>query len=64
MTDQMIYRIVGISSLACIATFFFEFPFYLVRSPFPGLADSARLPAFVAGNATNIMSCIFLNSSS
>jgi hypothetical protein len=29
MTDQMIYRIAGISSLATMAIFFIEFPFYL-----------------------------------
>jgi hypothetical protein len=44
MTDQKIYRITGISALACIATFFSEFPFYLVRSPFPGLAESGKFP--------------------
>ena len=61
MTDQRIYRITGISALACIATFFIEFPFYLVRSPFPGLAASSKFPDFAARNATNIMSCIFLD---
>ena len=61
MTDQRIYLITGISALACIATFFIEFPFYLVRSPFPGLAASSKFPDFAARNATNIMSCIFLD---
>jgi len=61
MTDQRIYRIAGISALACIATFFIEFPFYLVRSPFPGLAVSSKLPDFAARNATNIMCCVFLD---
>lgn len=61
MTDQRIYRIAGISSLACVATFFIEFPFYLVRSPFPGLAATAKLPDFAARNATNIMCCVFLD---
>jgi len=61
MTDQKIYRITGISALACIATFFIEFPFYLVRSPFPGLAASSKYPDFAARNATNIMSCVFLD---
>ncbi|MGO9322924.1 MAG: hypothetical protein ACLP07_00045 [Terracidiphilus sp.] len=61
MNDQKIYRIAGICSLASIATFFIEFPFYLVRSPFPGLAASSKLPDFAARNATNIMSCVFLD---
>src|SRR5271157_6287340 len=61
MTDQRIYRIAGISALACIATFFIEFPFYFVRSPFPGLAVSSKLPDFAARNATNIMCCVFLD---
>jgi hypothetical protein len=41
MNDQQIYRIAGLCSLACIATFFIEFPFYLIRGPFPGLAASS-----------------------
>lgn len=61
MTDQKIYRISGISALACIATFFIEFPFYLVRTPFPGLAASNKLLDFAARNATNIMCCVFLD---
>ncbi|MGA2085978.1 MAG: hypothetical protein ABSG60_10705 [Terracidiphilus sp.] len=61
MTDQKIYRIAGISALACIATFFIEFPFYLVRSPFPGLAASDKLADFAARNGTNIMCCVFLD---
>jgi len=61
VTDQKIYRIAGISGLACMATFFIEFPFYLVRSAFPGLAASSELPDFAARNATNIMSCVFLD---
>jgi hypothetical protein len=61
MTDQKIYRIAGISALACIATFFVEFPFYLVRTNFPGLAGSSKYPDYAARNATNIMSCIFLD---
>ncbi len=61
MNDQKIYRIAGISALACVATFFFEFPFYLVRTPFPGLAASDKLADFSARNATNIMCCVFLD---
>ncbi|HEY1210320.1 MAG TPA: hypothetical protein VGE85_13185 [Terracidiphilus sp.] len=61
MNDQKIYRIAGISALACIAVFFIEFPFYLVRTPFPGLAASDKLADFAAQNATNIMCCVFLD---
>ena len=61
MTDRRIYRITGISALACIATFFIEFPFYLVRTQVPGLAESSKYPEYAARNATNIMSCIFLD---
>ncbi len=61
MTDQEIYRITGVSALASIATFFIEFPFYFVRTPFPGLAASSKYPDFAARNATNIMSCVFLD---
>jgi hypothetical protein len=61
MNDQKIYRITGISALACIATFFIEFPFYLVRSPWPGLTASDKLGDFAARNGTNIMCCVFLD---
>ncbi|MGA3134440.1 MAG: hypothetical protein ABSC88_00450 [Terracidiphilus sp.] len=61
MTDQKIYRIAGISALACITTFFIEFPFYLVRTPWPGLAASDKLADFAARNGTNIMCCVFLD---
>ena len=61
MTDQKIYRIAGISALACIATFFIEFPFYFVRTPFSGLAASSQWPDYAARNATNIMCCVFLD---
>ncbi len=61
MNDQKIYRITGISALACIATFFIEFPFYLVRSPWPGLAASDKLGDFAARNGTNVMCCVFLD---
>jgi hypothetical protein len=61
VTDQKIYRISGISALACIATFFVEFPFYFVRSSFPGLAASDKLGDFTVRNATNIMCCVFLD---
>jgi hypothetical protein len=55
MNDQKIYRVTGISALACIATFFFEFPFYFVRSSWPGLTASDKLGDFAARNGTNIM---------
>ena len=61
MNDQKIYRITGISALACIATFFIEFPFYLVRSPWPGLVASDKLGDFAARNGTNVMCCVFLD---
>ena len=61
MNDIKIYHIAGISALACIATFFIEFPFYLVRIPFPGLAASDKLADFAARNGTNIMCCVFLD---
>jgi hypothetical protein len=61
MTDQKIYRIAGISALACIATFFIEFPFYLVRTHVPGLSESSKFPDYAARNATNIMCCVFLD---
>jgi len=61
MDDRKIYRWSGACALASIFVFFVEFPFYLVRSPFPGLAASAKLPDFAALNGTNIMCCVFLD---
>jgi len=61
MNDQKIYRIAGISALACIATCFIEFPFYLVRTAWPGLEASDKLADFAARNGTNIMCCVFLD---
>src|SRR5271157_6477621 len=61
MDDSKIYRWTGWCGLAAIAFFFIEFPFYLVRSPFPGLAESAKLADFAAHNGTNIMCCVFLD---
>lgn len=61
MNDQRIYRITGISALASIATFFIEFPFYFVRSSFPGMAASDKLGEFAARNGTNVMCCVFLD---
>lgn len=61
MIDQKIYRIAGVCSLASIATFFIEFPFYLVRSSFPTMTEASKLPDFAVRNAINIMSCVFLD---
>jgi hypothetical protein len=61
MTDQRIYRIAGTCSLVAIAVFFIEFPFYLVRGHFPSIIQPDKLPDFTARNATNIMSCVFLD---
>ena len=61
MNDPKIYRIAGVSALACIATCFIEFPFYLVRTAWPGLAASDKLGDFAARNGTNIMCCVFLD---
>ena len=61
MDDRKIYRIAGLSALVCILTFFIEFPFYCVRSPWPGLAASEKLGDYAARNGTNIMCCVFLD---
>ena len=61
MTDQRIYRIAGFSGLAAIALFFIEFPFYMLRGPFPQMNDAALWPAYTLRNATNMMSCVFLD---
>jgi uncharacterized membrane protein len=61
MTDRQIYRTAGVCSLAAIAIFFIEFPFYLVRGAFPSMDQAAELPAYSARNATNIVSCLFLD---
>lgn len=41
--------------------FFVEFPFYLVRGPFPTMAEPARLADYAARNSTNIMTCLLLD---
>jgi len=61
MNDRGIYRIAGICSLAAIAVFFIEFPFYLVRGDFPSVAESFKLPDYVTRNATNIMTCVLFD---
>jgi hypothetical protein len=61
MNDQKNYRIAGVSARASIATCFIEFPFYLVRTAWPGLTASDKLGDFAARNGTNIMCCVFLD---
>jgi hypothetical protein len=61
MNDQKIYRWAGICSLAAQAFFFIEFPFYVVRTPFPGMGDPVKLADYTLLNGTNIMSCAFLD---
>jgi len=52
MNDQKNYRIAGVSALASIATCFIEFPFYLVRTAWPGLTASDKLGDFAAPEQT------------
>jgi hypothetical protein len=61
MNDQKIYHIAGLSALACIVTFFIEFPFYFVRTAWPGLTASDKLGDYAARNGTNVMWCVFLD---
>jgi fumarate reductase subunit D len=61
MTDQKIYHVAGFCSLAAIVVFFIEFPFYLVRGPFPSMTQSNKLSDFAARNATNVMACVLLD---
>jgi len=61
MDDRTIYRWAGICSLAAQASFFIEFPFYVVRTGFHGVTDAAGLVAYSATYGTNIMTCVFLD---
>ena len=61
MDDQKIYRWCGACSLAAIALFFIEFPFYLVRAGFPGVTDSVKITDFTASYGTNVMTCVFFD---
>ncbi|MFZ0395308.1 MAG: hypothetical protein WBX09_03590 [Terracidiphilus sp.] len=61
MDDARIYRVSGLCALASIAVFFIEFPFYLVRGPFPGISNSIAVAEYTARNARNIMSCVLLD---
>jgi hypothetical protein len=61
MDDRTINHWAGICSLAAQAFFFIEFPFYVVRSGFPGVADPGQLADFTARYGTNIMTCVFFD---
>ena len=61
MDDPKVYRWTGISALASIAVFFIEFPFYLVRTGFPGLTDPVKFANFTATYGTNVMTCVSLD---
>jgi len=61
MGDLKIYRVAGACGLAAIALFFVEFPFYLVRSNFPGVTEPTKIAEFTARYATNIMTCVFFD---
>lgn len=61
MDDRAIYRWAGICSLGAQAFFFIEFPFYMVRGPFPGVTDPAKIAGFTARNGTNILACVFFD---
>ena len=61
MNDQKIYRWAGACSLAAQAFFFIEFPFYMVRSPFLGVTEPAKLVDYTVLNGTNIMTCVFFD---
>jgi hypothetical protein len=39
MNDSKIYRWAGACALAIIVVFFVDFPLYIVRGPFPGVAE-------------------------
>jgi len=61
MSDLTISRMAGVFGLATIGVFFVEFPFYLVRGPFPAMAESACLVDYAARNSANIMTCLLLD---
>ncbi len=61
MEDLRVYRWTGASAVAAIAVFFIEFPLYFVRGAFPGVTDPVKLAEFTARNATNVMTCVFLD---
>jgi hypothetical protein len=61
MTYLRIARWTGICGFAGILFFLIEFPFYLVRGPFPGMAEASKLPDYAARNAGNVMTCVLLD---
>jgi hypothetical protein len=61
MDDQKIYRWSGACGLVAIAVFLIEFPFYLVRTGFPGVTDPAKIADFTATYGTNVMTCVFFD---
>lgn len=61
MNDLKIYRWAGVGAVASIAVFLIEFPFYFVRGAFPGVTDPVKIAEFTARNATNVMTCVFLD---
>jgi len=61
VNDLKIYRITGACGLAAIAVFFIEFPFYLVRSGFPGVTDPVKIADFTTTYGTNVMTCVFFD---
>jgi hypothetical protein len=61
MNDLKIYRWTGACALAAIAVFFIEFPFYLVRTGFPGVTDPVKIADFTATYGTNVMTCVFFD---
>ena len=61
MDDLKIYRWSGACGLAAIAVFLIEFPFYVVRSGYPGVTDPVKIIDFTATYGTNVMTCVFLD---
>jgi hypothetical protein len=61
MNDLKVYRWAGAGAVASIAVFLIEFPFYFVRGAFPGVTDPVKIAEFTARNATNVMTCVFLD---
>jgi hypothetical protein len=61
MNDLKIYRWAGVGAVASIFVFLIELPFYFVRGAFPGVTDPVKIAEFTARNATNVMTCVFLD---
>lgn len=60
MDDSKIYRWTGACALATIAVFFIEFPLYFMRGSFSSMLEIYK-PDYIARNAHNIMTCVFLD---